>query len=100
MINEVLDIYSQLKQSDKKLSKRRFSREYLGLCESYLNSKEYYGKDINIKGVIKLRNQLKGIADVYGQLYDADKREHYQRKYHFFNGLANKATDIIFHSAS
>lgn len=96
MNEQLMDIYTQLKQHDSKLSQRRFSTEYLERSEAYLFSNNYYGREVSKNAVIALYNNLKSIADTWATLYAETRRERYRRNHALYEGLAAQAQQLVF----
>ena len=96
MNQQLMEIYTQLKQHDTKLSQRRFSTEYLERSEAYLFSNNYYGRAVSKNAVIALYNNLKSIADTWAALYAETRRERYRLNHALYQGLAIQAQQLVF----
>lgn len=96
MNEQLMDIYTQLKQHDSNLSQRRFSTEYLERSEAYLFSNNYYGRTVSKNAVIALYNNLKSIADTWATLYAETRRERYRANCALYEGLAAQAQQLVF----
>ena len=57
-MEEVIAIYEELKAIDSTLTIRRFSSEYLGMCETYLFSHRYYNKQVSFLALLPRRSGL------------------------------------------
>ncbi|GAB5412417.1 MAG: hypothetical protein Cons2KO_00200 [Congregibacter sp.] len=91
MNKELTNIYEALKQHDETLSQRRLSKDYLGRSEAYLFSNNYYGRDISKGAAVSLYNNLKSMADTWGELYEETPRERFKQYQVLYGDLAQKA---------
>jgi hypothetical protein len=96
MNETVIDIYNALKQHDNRLSKRQFSRDYLGKCETYLFSNNYYGRQVSKDAAVALYNNLAGIAHHWQVMYEETQRERFRQNGELFKTLSQKALTVVF----
>tara|TARA_R110002072_G_scaffold189146_2_gene345964 strand:- start:257 stop:589 length:333 start_codon:yes stop_codon:yes gene_type:complete len=91
----VLRIYEQLHDNDQNLSKRKFARDYLGKCESYLFSTKYYGRDISDNALLRLRGTLFKMARAWGELYREKRHDRYLANSSLLEQLTVEAEHIL-----
>lgn len=56
-------VFEQLKQQDRKLTKKKFCNEYLGKSESYFYVMKHLGKEASYDALLKCYVGLKGAAN-------------------------------------
>lgn len=94
-IQGVLEIYEALHLRDRELSKRRFARDYLGRCESYLFSTKYYQRDISDSALLKLRQNLAHMSGLWGELYAESQRDRFLAYKEELERLSKKAESLL-----
>jgi len=85
-------IYEQLRAIDNRLSKSKFSREYLNKDRNYWFVCKYNDTDISNNALLSLYGNLRGYSRVWLQLADENETKHtahYKERHKFMSGLAD-----------
>tara|TARA_R100001377_G_scaffold50843_2_gene29652 strand:+ start:7774 stop:8088 length:315 start_codon:yes stop_codon:yes gene_type:complete len=99
-------IYEQLRDIDNRLSKSKFSREYLGKDRNYWFVCRYNNTDISNNALLSLYGNLRRYSSIWLEMSeDVSTRNaaHYKERFRFMNGLADlvlteierRARDVI-----
>jgi len=94
-MDEVIEIYERLKTMDASLNMRKFSCEYLGMSETYLFSRRYYGKPVSEKAKLKLYKQLRSTAQLWLGVYEEYGRAHYLARHRQYTDIALMAGSAL-----
>ena len=85
-------IYEQLKNRDMRLSKSKFSREYLNKDRNYWFVCRYNNTDISNNALLNLYGNLRRYSCIWLEMSeDVSTRNtaHYKERHRFMNGLAD-----------
>ena len=85
-------IYEQLRDFDSRLSKSKFSREYLNKDRNYWFVCRYNKTDISNNALLSLYGNLRRYSSVWLEMSeDISTRNaaHYEMRYKFMSGLAD-----------
>lgn len=85
-------IYEQLKNIDNRLSKSKFSREYLNKDRNYWFVCRYNKTDISNNALLSLYGNLRRYSAIWLEMSeDVSTRtsKHYRERHRFMNGLAD-----------
>lgn len=92
-------IFYELKQKDRKLSKSRFSREYLGMDRNYIFVCNYSNSgQVSNNALLNLYGNLKYSSNMYLELQqdDPDKTvQHYENQHLFMKRLSDTVMEEI-----
>lgn len=91
-------IYQELKGWDIRLSKSKFSREYLNKDRNYWFVCNYNKTDISNDALLSLYGNLRRYGEIWMQLSEdkgSHNRDRYQRRYRFMLELADVAMEEI-----
>ena len=85
-------IYEQLKNIDNRLSKSKFSREYLSKDRNYWFVCRYNNTDISNNALLSLYGNLRRYSSIWLEMSEdigARNTAHYKERYRFMSGLAD-----------
>ncbi len=91
-------IYEQLKDFDNRLSKSKFSREYLSKDRNYWFVCRYNNTDISNNALLSLYGNLRRYSDIWLEMSeDVSTRNgaHYKKRQRFMSGLADEVLEEI-----
>ena len=99
-------IYEQLRGVDSRLSKSKFSREYLGKDRNYWFVCRYNNTDISNNALLSLYGNLRRYSSIWLEMSEdigTRNAAHYKERFRFMNGLADlvlteierRARDVI-----
>ncbi len=94
-MDELIEIFKALKEIDPSLTKRKFSREYLGMSETYLFSRKYYGKPVSDTAKLTLYKELVGISRIWADVYAEYGRTHYLMRHQQYSAIAAMAESVL-----
>lgn len=90
------EIFKALREIDPSLTVRKFSREYLGMSETYLFSRRYYGKPVSEKAKLTLYKELVDISRLWAEVYEEYGRAHYLKRHKQYSDIAGMAESALF----
>lgn len=91
-------IYEQLRNRDTRLSKSKFSREYLNKDRNYWFVCRYNNTDISNNALLSLYGNLRRYSSIWLEMSEdigTRNTAHYRERHRFMNGLANLALTEI-----
>ena len=91
-------IYEQLRNRDTRLSKSKFSREYLNKDRNYWFVCRYNNTDISNNALLSLYGDLRRYSSIWLEMSEdigTRNTAHYRERHRFMNGLANLALTEI-----
>lgn len=96
-------VYEQLKGFDNRLSKSKFSREYLNKDRNYWFVCRYNNTDISNNALLSLYGNLRRYSSIWLELSEdigTRNAAHYKERFRFMNGLADLALGELERRAS
>ncbi len=91
-------IYEQLRDIDNRLSKSKFSREYLNKDRNYWFVCKYNNTDISNNALLSLYGNLRSYSSIWLEMTEdcnAKNSAHYKERHKFMSGLADDVLEEI-----